>query len=114
MKWEGREGRAETINKEVRMASFRFIHTADAHIDSPLIGLTRHEGSAAERIRSATREAFDNLIGQAIDEDVAFVVIAGDLFGIEPVEGKAEALPSLQDRIPAKPCLKGLQNEELK
>jgi len=62
------------------MASFRFIHTADVHIDSPLIGLTRHEGSAAERIRSATREAFDNLIGQAIDEQVAFVVIAGDLY----------------------------------
>ncbi len=62
------------------MASFRFIHTADIHIDSPLIGLTRHEGSAAERIRSATREAFDNLIGQAIDEQVAFVVIAGDLY----------------------------------
>lgn len=62
------------------MTSFRFIHTADVHIDSPLIGLTRHEGSAAERIRSATREAFDNLIGQAIDEQVAFVVIAGDLY----------------------------------
>jgi DNA repair exonuclease SbcCD nuclease subunit len=62
------------------MASFRFIHTADVHIDSPLIGLTRHEGAAAERIRSATREAFGNLIGQAIDEQVAFVVIAGDLY----------------------------------
>ena len=62
------------------MTSFRFIHTADVHIDSPLIGLTRHEGAVAERIRSATREAFDNLIGQAIDEQVAFVVIAGDLY----------------------------------
>lgn len=62
------------------VASFRFIHTADVHIDSPLIGLTRHEGSAAERIQSATREAFDNLIGQAIDEQVALVVIAGDLY----------------------------------
>lgn len=62
------------------MTTFRFIHTADVHIDSPLIGLTRHEGAAAERIRSATREAFDNLIGQAIDEQVAFVVIAGDLY----------------------------------
>jgi DNA repair exonuclease SbcCD nuclease subunit len=62
------------------MRAFRFIHTADVHIDSPLIGLTRHEGSAAERIRSATRQAFDNLVGQAIDEQVAFVVIAGDLY----------------------------------
>jgi len=62
------------------VTSFRFIHTADIHIDSPLIGLVRHEGSAAERIRSATRGAFDNLIGQAIDEQIAFVVIAGDLY----------------------------------
>ena len=62
------------------MTSFRFIHAADVHIDSPLVGLARHEGSAAERIRSATREAFDGLIGQAIDEQVAFVVIAGDLY----------------------------------
>lgn len=62
------------------MTTFRFIHTADVHIDSPLIGLARHAGSSAERIRSATREAFDNLIGQAIDEQVAFIVIAGDLY----------------------------------
>lgn len=62
------------------MTSLRFIHTADVHIDSPLIGLTRHEGPIAERIRSATREAFDSLIGQAIDEQVDFIIIAGDLY----------------------------------
>ena len=62
------------------MRSFRFIHTADIHLDSPLRGLTRHEGAAAERIRGATRTAFDGLISQAIDEQVAFVVIAGDLY----------------------------------
>ena len=62
------------------MTTFRFIHTADIHIDSPLVGLPRHEGSTAERIRSATREAFDNLIGQAIDEKITFIVIAGDLY----------------------------------
>ena len=33
-----------------------------------------------ERIRSATREALDNLISQAIEEEVRFVVIAGDLY----------------------------------
>ena len=62
------------------MSSFRFIHTADIHLDSPLKGLTRHEGSAAEQIRSATRTAFDGLITAAIDQQVAFVVIAGDLY----------------------------------
>ena len=62
------------------MTSFRFIHTADIHLDSPLIGLAGQEGSAAERIRTATREAFENLVGLALHEEVAFVIIAGDLY----------------------------------
>ena len=39
-----------------------------------------HEGSAAERIRTATREAFDQLVGLAIEEQIAFLIIAGDLY----------------------------------
>ena len=62
------------------MASFRFIHAADIHLDSPLKGLAGHEGAASELIQTATREAFDNLISLAIEEDVSFVVIAGDLY----------------------------------
>jgi DNA repair exonuclease SbcCD nuclease subunit len=62
------------------MTSFRFIHTADIHLDSPLRGLAGYEGPAVERIRSATRLAFDNLISEAIDQEVGFVVIAGDLY----------------------------------
>lgn len=62
------------------MTSFRFIHTADIHLDSPLRGLAGYEGPAVERIRTATRQAFDNLISEAIDQEVSFVVIAGDLY----------------------------------
>ena len=62
------------------MASFRFLHTADIHLDSPLIGLAGQEGNLAERIRGAPREAFDTLIGHAVQENVNFVVIAGDLY----------------------------------
>ena len=62
------------------MISFRFLHAADIHLDSPLKGLACQEGNAAERIRTATREAFDNLVGQAIEEEVSFVIIAGDLY----------------------------------
>jgi len=62
------------------MTSFRFIHTADIHLDSPLRGLAGYEGPAVERIRTATRQAFDNLISEAIEQDVGFVVIAGDLY----------------------------------
>ncbi|AHE98563.1 metallophosphoesterase family protein [Thioalkalivibrio paradoxus] len=62
------------------MGSFRFLHAADIHLDSPLRGLSGQEGSAAERIRTATREAFVQLVGDAIDRQVDFVVIAGDLY----------------------------------
>jgi exonuclease SbcD len=59
---------------------FQFIHAADIHLDSPLRGLICFDGAPIERIRSATREAFRNLVQLAIDEDVAFVLIAGDLW----------------------------------
>jgi len=62
------------------VASFRFLHTADIHLDSPLHGIARYEGVPAGEVRGATRAAFDNLIQCAIDEAVDFVLIAGDLF----------------------------------
>jgi len=62
------------------LPSFRFLHTADIHLDSPLKGLSGHEGSLTERIRGATREAFDQLVGRAIEEQVDFLIIAGDLY----------------------------------
>ena len=62
------------------MTSFRFIHAADIHLDSPLKGLAGQEGTAAERIRAAPREAFEQLVGTAIEEKVDFLVIAGDLY----------------------------------
>lgn len=66
--------------EETSMSSFQFIHTGDIHLDSPLKGLSGHEGFAAEQIRMATRIAFEQLVTQAIDGQVAFVVIAGDLY----------------------------------
>src|SRR3954453_19338547 len=62
------------------MHSFQFIHTGDIHLDSPLKGLSGQEGPAAERIRTATGSAFENLVTVAIDERAAFMVIAGDLY----------------------------------
>lgn len=62
------------------MPSFRFVHAADIHLDSPLKGLAGQEGSAVALIRSAPREAFDALIGRTIEEDARFLIIAGDLY----------------------------------
>ncbi|NSL50613.1 metallophosphoesterase family protein [Calidifontibacillus erzurumensis] len=60
--------------------SFSFIHAADIHLDSPLTGLEQYEGAPVDKIRSATRDAFKNLIDVAIEKKVAFVIIAGDLY----------------------------------
>ena len=59
---------------------FKFLHAADIHLDSPLRGLAQYQGVPAEVVRTATRGALDNLVAKAIEEEVAFVVIAGDLY----------------------------------
>ena len=58
----------------------RFIHAADPHLDSPLQGLEAHEGAPVASLRGATRRAFEKLVQLAIDEQVAFLAIAGDVY----------------------------------
>ena len=58
----------------------RFIHTADIHLDSPLTGLSAYPDAPAELLRTATRDAFENLVDEAIGQKVDFMVIAGDLY----------------------------------
>lgn len=58
----------------------KFIHTADVHLDSPLIGLSAYPDAPVEQLRSATRDAFAALVDRAIVEAVDFMVIAGDLY----------------------------------
>lgn len=70
----------ESRDKRQGMPDFRFLHAADIHLDSPLHGLSRYDGVPVDEVRGATRAAFDNLVGTALDEVVDFVVIAGDLF----------------------------------
>ncbi len=59
---------------------FRFLHAADVHLDSPLVGLDRYESAPVDAVRGATRRAFENLVRLASDEEVAFVLLAGDLY----------------------------------
>jgi len=60
--------------------TLKFLHAADIHLDSPLRGLDSEEGAPAAVIRNATRRALGNLVDLAIAEDVAFVLIAGDIY----------------------------------
>jgi DNA repair exonuclease SbcCD nuclease subunit len=58
----------------------KFIHAADIHLDSPLTGLSAYSDAPVEMLRNATREAFTNLVTEAIEQQVDFMVIAGDLY----------------------------------
>lgn len=60
--------------------SFRFVHAADIHLDSPLLGLEEFEDAPLETIRNAAREAVRRLVQLCIDEHVAFLLIAGDVY----------------------------------
>ena len=62
------------------MAEFRFLHAADIHLDSPMRGLEADPDAPVQWLREATRKAFCNLVSTAIEEKVAFVLIAGDLY----------------------------------
>lgn len=58
----------------------KFIHAADIHLDSPLTGLSAYADAPAAMLRSATRDAFTNLVSEAVEQQVDFMLIAGDLY----------------------------------
>jgi DNA repair protein SbcD/Mre11 len=60
--------------------NFRFLHAADLHLGSPLQGLAQRDDGVARRLASAGRAAFEDLVTKALEENVAFAVIAGDVF----------------------------------
>ena len=58
----------------------KFLHAADIHLDSPLRGLSDSGFVPDGVLRHCTRRAFANVVDLAISENVAFVIIAGDLY----------------------------------
>ena len=59
---------------------FTFLHCADLHLGSPLLGLSLKDEAIARRFAQASRDAFSDLVTAAIAERVAFVLIAGDVY----------------------------------
>ena len=60
--------------------AFRFLHTADIHLDSPLRSLAMRDPEIAETIGNATRQAFQRTIDLCLDEKLDALMIAGDLY----------------------------------
>lgn len=59
---------------------FRFIHTADLHLDSPLTSLALRNAELGDLVRGATRKALERIVDLAIAQAVDAVIIAGDLY----------------------------------
>ncbi|MFD2343653.1 DNA repair exonuclease [Sinorhizobium terangae] len=59
---------------------FRFVHTADLHLDSPLRSLALRNGELADLVRGATRSALTSIVDLCIAESVDALLVAGDLY----------------------------------
>lgn len=62
------------------MPAFSFVHTADLHLDSPFSALGLQHPHLADIMRSATFEAFERVIQICLDEEVDFLLVAGDIY----------------------------------
>ncbi|MGX9574276.1 metallophosphoesterase family protein [Mesorhizobium sp. f-mel] len=60
--------------------AFRFVHTADIHLDSPLRSLALRNSELAELVGDASRQAFAAIVDLCLAECVDALVIAGDLY----------------------------------
>jgi DNA repair exonuclease SbcCD nuclease subunit len=76
------------------MSVAKFLHAADLHLGAPLESLGEAIDSGTyNRIKRLVPKAFDRLIDVAIDEQVDFVVLAGDVYD------NAEGDPGAQRRF---------------
>ncbi|WP_194287254.1 metallophosphoesterase family protein [Gracilibacillus oryzae] len=66
-----------------------FIHCADLHLDSPFKGLSHISNQITDQVRESTFQAFNQMIELAIDKQVDFVLIVGDIFDQEEQSMKA-------------------------
>ena len=62
------------------MEPFKFVHTADLHLDTPFSGISEVDEQIAARLRDATLQTFDNIVELCLQQKVAFLLVAGDVY----------------------------------
>ena len=78
----------------------KILHTADVHLDSPLKSLALRDPELQEKVQTATRSAFMRIVDTAVSEEVAALLISGDLFdGAERSAKTAAFLIEQLDRL---------------
>ena len=76
--------------------AFRFVHTADIHLDSPLRSLALRNAELAEIVGDASRQAFVAIVDLCLAERVDALVIAGDLYDGDQTSMKTARFLSAQ------------------
>ena len=71
------------------MASFRFMHAADLHLDSPFIGISGLDDTLRSYVQESTFRALERLVQLAIDQQVDFIVISGDIYDSSNISARA-------------------------
>ncbi len=60
--------------------AFRFVHTADLHLDSPLRSLALRDPELAALVAGASRQVLGRIVDLCLAEAVDALIIAGDLY----------------------------------
>ena len=61
-------------------SNIRFLHTADLHLGAPMRGIAFAPETWVKKLNYAIGHSFERVIQTAIDQDVDFVIVAGDVF----------------------------------
>ena len=77
-----------TIHLTESQLTFRFVHAADIHLDSPLRSLALRDQALADLIGNATRRAFVGIVDLCLDEQVDALLLSGDLYDGEQTSMK--------------------------
>jgi hypothetical protein len=79
------------------MPAFRFLHASDFHLERPPAGLAEMPDHLREHLVEAPYRAAANVFQAAIDHEVDFVVLAGDL--VEPERSGPRGVLFLRDEF---------------
>src|SRR5450631_42243 len=70
------------------MGAYRFVHSADVHLDSPLRSLALRDPRLAEFVGNASRQVFSRIVDLCLEEQVDALLLAGDLYDGEQTSMK--------------------------
>ena len=79
---------------------FRFLHTSDWHLDLPITGLSRCPDDLAHLLADAPLNSVSNVVEEAVQHRVDFVVISGDVIDVQRASPRlAASLIELLQRL---------------